>query len=218
MTDKIDLREIERRASKSYHEDGLIEIFIGGYLIWFGARFFLEVPPLFHIVPFSLLYNFVPLVGLWVWNYLKRMITFPRIGYVRFTAETRRRILRDSTIIIFTAGFVTLIGFFTLLGRPELTPWWVKLLNRYGLIFSGSVLAAMIALHGRIMNVKRLYMYSAASLVVFASGQFLLHMPSYSLHEKIGGVSIGFGMIMIGGGAFHLHGFLARYTNEGVTL
>ena len=217
MTDNIDLREIERRASKSYHEDGLIEIFIGGFLIWFGAPFLLEEPLLLNIVPF-LLYNFVPFVGIWVWNYLKRMITFPRIGYVRFTAETRRRISRDSLIVLITAGFVTLTGFFTLLGRPELTPWWVKLLNRYGLIFSGSVLAAMIALHGRIMNVNRLYTYSAASFVVFTSGQFLLHMPGYSLHEKIGVVSIGFGMIMIGGGAFHLHSFLTRYTNEGVTL
>lgn len=213
MTDKIDLKEIERRAYLSYHEDGLIDIFIGGYLIWFGASLLLEKPQLYNIVPFV-----VPLVGSLAWNYLKRRITFPRIGYVRFTAETRRRISRDSLIVTITAGFVTLTGFFTLLGRPELTPWWVKLLNRYGLIFFGSVLAAMLALHGRIMNVNRLSAYSVAAFVVFASGQFLLRMPGYGLWEKIGVVSIGFCMIMIGGGAFHLHGFLTKYTNEGVTL
>lgn len=213
MTDKIDLREIERRAYRSYHEDGLIDIFIGGYLIWFGASLLLEKPPLYNIVPFV-----VPLVGSLAWNYLKRRITFPRIGYVRFSDKTRRRITRDSLIVTITAGFVTLTGFFTLLGRPELTPWWVKLLNRYGLIFFGCVLVALLALHGRIMNVNRLHAYSVAVFVVFASGQFLLRIPGYSLWEKIGFVSIGFGMIMIGGGAFHLHGFLARYTNEGVTL
>ena len=33
LTDRIDLKDIERKAYTSYHEDGIIDIFIGGGLL-----------------------------------------------------------------------------------------------------------------------------------------------------------------------------------------
>ena len=67
------------------------------------------------------------------------------------------------------------------------------------------------------MSVRRLNAYSVASFIVFTSCHFLLHLPGYGLMENAGVACILFGMMMVVCGAFHLHGFLARYTNEGVT-
>lgn len=208
MGDEISLKELEQKAYLSYHEDGLIDLFIGGYLIFLGANAFMKMRSLSYIVPAA---------GFWVWSYVKRKVTFPRIGYVRFTDKTRRRIFTDLLIVDIIAAFVTLTGLFYLQGRPELTPWWVTLLNRNSQLFIGCVLATMLTLQGRIMTVSRLYMYSAATFIVFTLSHFLLHIPGYGIIENFGVACILIGIMITSCGSFHFHGFLVRYSKGSMT-
>jgi len=137
LSDDIDLEEIERRALTAYNEDGLLDIFIGGYLIFSGLKAFIQLE---HR---NILLSILPGLGVLLYREVKKLVTYPRIGYMKLTKERRARIARDSIIVILVAAFVTLTGLFTGMGAPENAPRWVLFLNKYNLIFQGVVLAFM---------------------------------------------------------------------------
>ena len=43
MTKEPDLREIERKAYMSYHQDGLLDIFVGVYILGFGLGIWADI-------------------------------------------------------------------------------------------------------------------------------------------------------------------------------
>ena len=52
MVNKIDLKEIERKAYLSYHQDGLLDIFIGMFIFAFGLYILSESDfPIIAVLP-----------------------------------------------------------------------------------------------------------------------------------------------------------------------
>jgi hypothetical protein len=46
MNDRINMKEIERKAYTAYHEDGLIDIVIGFFIMSFAMLIILDIPTL----------------------------------------------------------------------------------------------------------------------------------------------------------------------------
>jgi len=66
----------------SYHQDGLLDIFAGLYILGFGLGIAMQILWEFNfgiIMPSILLVTVLPL-----WFEAKRKVTVPRIGYVNF--------------------------------------------------------------------------------------------------------------------------------------
>ena len=208
MSDEIDLDEIERRAVAAYHEDGLLDIFTGGYLLFFGLMDFIQLE---HR---NILVSFLPGLGVLLYLEVKKLVTYPRIGYMKFTHERRARVARNSIIVIVVTGFVTLTGLFTGMGAPESAPWGVLLLNKYNLLFQGGVLAFIFFMLGKIMGVNRLYRYSVLSLLVFPAGYLYLDSPYMVTLQNMGTQCAIIGVVMVGYGALHLRRFIVRYPKE----
>ena len=208
LSDDIDLKEIERRALTAYHEDGLLDIFMGGFLLFIGLSAFTEFE---HR---SILVYIVPPLGTLLYDRAKKLVTYPRLGYVRFTKEMRARVARDAFIVLFVAGFVTLTGLFTGMGVPERAPWVILLLNRYNLLFQGGVLALIFLLLSTVMGVTRLRFYSVISLLVFSAGYLYLDSPFLVSLQNLGAPCVIIGTMMVGMGAYYLQGFLRRYPKE----
>jgi hypothetical protein len=208
LTDDVDLKEVERRALTAYHEDGLLDIFIGGYLLFFGFLTFTE----FEYRP--ILISIMAPLGTMFYHEVKKLVTYPRLGFMKFTKERRARVARDTIIVLFVAGFVTLTGLFTGMGAPESAPWGVLLLNRYNLLFQGGVLALILLALGRVMSVNRLYWYSVISLLVFSAGYLYLDSPFIVSLQSMGAPCAIIGVIMVGIGASHLRRFIGRYPKE----
>jgi len=208
LTEDVDLGEIERRAVAAYHEDGLMDVFMGGYLLFIGLSIFIE--PDYR--PF--LFSFVPPLGVVLYNYVKKRVTYPRLGYVGFTKERRARVARDTIVVLVVAGLVTLTGLFTGMGAPESASWWVLLLNRYNLLFQGGVLALIFLALGRIMSVNRLYWYSVISLLVFSAGYLYLGSPFIVSPQNLSVPCATIGVMMAGVGASHLRRFIEKYPRE----
>ena len=207
MSDEIDLKEMERRALTAYHEDGLLDIFWGGYLLFLGLVVFTPMEyRLIVVMPTAL--------GILLYDRAKKRVTYPRLGYVKFTKEMEARVLRDTIIVIFVAWFVTLAGLFTNMGVPERASWLVLFLNRYNLLFQGGVLALIFLMLGRIMSISRLYHYSVISLLVFSAGYFYLDSPYIVSLQNLGVPCAIIGLIMVGIGASRLQRFIGKYSKE----
>lgn len=81
MVKPVDIKEIERRAQRSFYEDGLMEIITGLFLTITGG---LINGRAWGILILSV---FVIFAGKRVINELKKRFIFPRIGYVSFPAD-----------------------------------------------------------------------------------------------------------------------------------
>ena len=82
MTKQNTLREIEKKAYMSYHQDGLLDIFVGLYALAFGLGMIADKTLEFGfgtIMPAILIAIVLP-----IWIEAKRKITMPRIGFVKF--------------------------------------------------------------------------------------------------------------------------------------
>jgi hypothetical protein len=104
MTTSLNLKEIERKAFRSVHQDGLWDIYIGGIIM--SMTVFAIPDDGENFTPQRLwLYMLGMLVfGLLFWGG-KKYLTVPRLGQVKFGAQRRRRSL---TMAIILAGIVLL--------------------------------------------------------------------------------------------------------------
>lgn len=178
MSFKIDLKEIERRANYAAYQDGLMEIFMGLFLVIFGGALTTNVAV---GVPFIVLVIFFanPLI-----ERIKKRYIYPRAGYVKLPPdpETTGKGIAI-TALVFVVILLGVMGismalmgedagldFFLTYIVPPLTgfmlaigPFWLG--QTYGLT-RGYVLAALFLLGGIAMPVFRIASgYQAVGLV-----------------------------------------------------
>lgn len=81
MSIKIDIKEIERRANYAAFQDGLMEIFLGLFLVFFGGA-------LMTNVTYVILLILATVFGVWpLIERLKRRYIYPRSGYVKLPSD-----------------------------------------------------------------------------------------------------------------------------------
>ncbi len=119
MSEKLDLKDIERRVHHSAYQDGLLELFLGGYLLLVGAMLAAES----KLTPSSvfLLFLLNPL-----FEQIKKRYIYPRVGYVKFRAEKEAD---PKGIVNGMIGFlVVLLGsigvFILLMGKEQGWNFW----------------------------------------------------------------------------------------------
>ena len=83
MVSDINLKEIQRRVYMTFFQDGLWDIFLGLFILGWGLSILTEAAYLPGI-------SFLGIYFV-IWG-IKKWLTYPRIGYVRFSATSRRRI------------------------------------------------------------------------------------------------------------------------------
>jgi hypothetical protein len=199
MTKQNTLREIEKKAYMSYHQDGLIDIVIGLYALAFGLGIVAGKILDFGfatIMPAILIAIVLP-----IWIQAKRKITMPRIGYVKFGAKGSNKLFA-----IFLGLMVAGLGVFfvfTLATVQNGRPVWIETVFQYGMIVIGLGSAIIASLFAYTMGLKRLYGYGLLTFALFASGHFLSVPFEYLL--------LTIGSVIIASGAALLVQFIRRY-------
>lgn len=118
MSQDIDSNEVERRVQRSFYRDGLMEIFLGLYLLLVGGM--LNSPwPVGLVV--LVIFLFKPAM-----EAVKKRLIYPRIGYVKFRPE-KESSPRDifavvGILILILAGSV--FGFVKVLGQDHGWTFW----------------------------------------------------------------------------------------------
>jgi len=104
MSTSLNLKEIERKAFRSVHQDGLWDIYIGGIVM--SMTVFANADDGENFTSQRLVIYMLGMLvfGLLFWGG-KKYITVPRLGLVKFGAHRRRRSL---TMAIILAGIVLL--------------------------------------------------------------------------------------------------------------
>lgn len=105
MTDKINLREIEKKAWKSFFQDGIWDITFGLLLLAFSVGAFMDTLAVNDGVRMAA-YIGIELIA-FAWLFIaKRYITVPRLGLVKFSNRRRKKRLWVS----FLVGLSVLLG------------------------------------------------------------------------------------------------------------
>ena len=211
MSEKLNLKELERKAWRSFFDDGLWDIYLGLLLALMGVSSFmnsLELTEAMHMgIYISLL--IVVMLGFWA---AKRFITVPRIGRVKFGTERRKRRIRTS-LVLFASVVFGFILFLVLGGvaRGDISrdlPWdviapaaWaLNMLLVFGLMgyfleferlyFIGLVYAIVLPLDSILRKETELrivsYMFVIAGFIIVAVGVVYLirFLRNYSIMQE----------------------------------
>ena len=203
MAKEPNLKEIEKKAYMSYHQDGLLDIFAGVYILGFGLGIYMTVMWEFVfgvIMPGILIATVLP-----IWIAAKRKITMPRIGFVNFG-------IRGATKL--TAIFIGLmvvglgaLSVFTLATFQGGSRQWLDLIFQNGMLIVGFGSLAVCFLFGYSMGLTRLYAYGLIAVIVLVIGHFMGIFLAYIL--------LALGLMVTVTGFALLIGFVRKYPLQG---
>jgi hypothetical protein len=163
------LREIEKKAYMSYHQDGLLDIFTGVYILGFGLGIWADITLEYgfgSIMPAILIATILP-----IWIAAKRKITMPRIGFVKFRTGGTAKVTA-----IFLGLMVVGLGVFlvfTLAASQSGLRHWLDLIFQNGMLVVGFGSLAVCVLFGHSMGLNRLYAYGLLAFVLLVIGHFI---------------------------------------------
>jgi hypothetical protein len=189
MVSDVNLKEIQRKVYMSFFQDGLWDIFLGLFIVGWGLSILTEAVYL----------PGVSFLGIYfaIWG-IKKWLIYPRIGYVRFSATSRRRITTRFVILLIA---VLLLGLLVgVLWGIGTRPQW--LVDYFPLIFNG-MLAAIVCFAAYWARVNRFYLYAA---LIFLGAVFHLWL---GIQWEFGFIVAGSIIVLIGLGI--LISFLRKY-------
>jgi hypothetical protein len=203
MTDEPNLKEIERKAYMSYHQDGLMDIFAGLYILGFGLGIFMQIIwdlGFGIIMPALLITTVLP-----IWIVAKRKITMPRIGYVNFGTRGANKL----TVVFIGTMVAGLFAFFafTFATSQSGLRQWLDLIVQNGMLIVGLGSLTVCTLFGYTMGLKRLYAYGLLAAISLVIGHFMGIFFGY--------IIMGLGTTVMVVGFVLLTNFVRKYPLKG---
>jgi hypothetical protein len=193
------LREVEKRTYMSYHQDGLIDVFVGMYILLFGLGTLLIT--LADFSTWFIIPAIFPAVVLPIWISAKKKITMPRIGFVKIGRKGSNKLM---SILIGTA--IAGLGMFMVFSFSADQAWAVTirdLIIPNSMLIIGVGAAAISGLFAYTMGLNRLYAYGLLTLVAFVSGHFISVPFAY--------FPLTIGIVLIVNGSILLMRFIQKY-------
>jgi hypothetical protein len=168
VTKEPNLKEIERKAYMSYHQDGLLDIFAGLFVLGYGFGIYIDIVWEFGfgtIMPAILFATVLP-----IWIVAKRKITVPRIGFINFGTRGANKLyaLFLGTMV---AGLFAFFAF-TLASSQSGLRQWHDLIFQNGMLILGIGSLAVCTIFGYSMGLKRLYAYGLLAMITLVIGHF----------------------------------------------
>jgi hypothetical protein len=182
----IDLKKLERKAFTSYHGDGIMDIFAGMWILFFGLFNMCTDKPWFGAGMF-------PVYGLPFFLLAKKKITVPRIGYVEFN-EQRRSLL--FLIYIWIAAIFTVFG---IVYYTENSPSWIyALLHDYPKVFFGIIVGLLFLVCAWVTRIIRFYLYALLIMAVMVIGHlFGPHIDYEYFPVVLGLIILSMGVLVL---------------------
>jgi hypothetical protein len=204
VTKEPNLREIEKKAYMSYHQDGLLDIFVGVYILGFGLGIWADMIVGFFgfgsIMPAILIATVLP-----IWIAAKRKITMPRIGFVKFGPGGTTKLTA-----IFIGLMVVGLGVFFVFTFASFQSGSLQLhdlIIQNGMLIVGFGSLAVCVLFGYSMGLKRLYAYGLLALIALVIGHFIGIFFAYIL--------VALGTTVVATGVALLISFVRKYPLQG---
>jgi hypothetical protein len=194
MSQKISLKEAERKAFRTIYNDGLWDVFLGCFFLMFAIAPFLS-PSLGDFWSSALFLPFWGLVFL-VIRLIRKYVVTPRVGVVKYGQARRNRLMKFSVVMLMVNVVALILGFVAATSFGRVSGQMTTII--FGLIFLiGFSIAAYF------LDFSRLYIYGLLVGLSPLVGEWLWSQ-GYATHH---GFPITFGitagiMILVGLSAF----------------
>ncbi len=150
MSNSIDLKEIEQKTYLSYHQDGLADLAAGFFIGGFGLDMALK-SSVFFLVAWLPIILVLP---------IRRLITYPRIGFVKFASARRRKISRGLLLLTIAGALSAILGGVAFLAVSGSLPGIKGWFDQYALLLLGALIASGLALIAFLFQISRFYAYA----------------------------------------------------------
>ena len=140
-----------------------------------------------------------------IWIGLKKRITVPRIGFVKF----KKTGATNKLTLMFVGTLVAGVFIFFLFAFASTQNWALNLRNimvQNGMLFIGSGVFLISTLFAYTIGLKRLFAYGTLSLIFFGALQFIVFPFEYAL--------LAIGVIVMLCGVVLLAKFVQKYPIE----
>jgi len=188
----VNLKDVEKRTYVAYHQDGIIDMFIGVYILVFTSGIIIN--NILEISTWFVAPAILPAIMVPLWISLKKKVTIPRIGYVKFKTSNTSRVTG-----LFLGTLVSGVLVFFLFAFSS-TQSWAQPIKE--MIVSNSMLVigigafAIASIFAYVVGLKRLYAYGVLALTFFAVAQIIVFPFEYIL-VTMGVTTICYGVILL---------------------
>jgi hypothetical protein len=201
MSGAFDIDGLERKAYLAYHEDGLVDILTGFILAYTGFFILSDVD--------TTLLNWFVIMAPLGYAGIKRRLTEPRIGHVKFGPGRRSRQQKVVMAVALIVNVLLVLSFFV--ERDSIFAPWRAVEPVWGVLIVGSGLISLILfMIGHFNEVSRFRWYTGLSVVMFTIAH-LLTDSSRGVFPRMAYAGIPLGLIMMTNGALNLWRFLQKY-------
>ena len=206
MSEKLNLKELERKAWRSFFDDGLWEIYLGVLLALMGVSSFMDSLKLTEATHMGIYISLLIIVMLGFWA-AKRFITVPRIGRVKFGTERKKRRIKTS-LVLFASVVFGFILFLVLDGvaRGDISrdlPWKVIVPAAWALN-----MLLVFGLMGYFLEFERLYFIGLVYAIVLPLDAILQKAAEMRIAPYM---FVCAGFIIVAVGIIYLRRFLRNY-------
>lgn len=188
MNQKINLKEIERKAYTSYHQDGVIDITIAFVILLFSVIMLGDIYLLGSIGGAS------GILAISLYAGFKKLLTVPRIGYVKFPQQRAQRMTAVAVALGTLSALMGLVAFVQTTSQG--TPDWLLLLIENYMLTIGTAVAALFMFAGYAFKTNRMYAYALLTLVMFVAGHFI-YFPLYYYLTALGSIILACGLFLM---------------------
>ena len=164
MTQKMDLKNLERKAWTAYFDDGILDITAGLFILAFGIGMTTKYSSL-TVVSWMVIFFFAA---------AKKSITLPRVGLVKFSPERERRIKKETLFYVVFFTITALLGlvFFIAL-TSDISSSIKTIIGELALVTYVLIIAAGLCFVAYWKQIPRFYVYGGLTLVVVLVGLFI---------------------------------------------
>lgn len=192
--DTPQLAQIEQRTYRTFVDDGLIDIFVGIFLLNLGF---------IRDTNFDFMTVVVVATSYLLWKILRHVLIEPRIGYVQLHSHRKSKLLRGRQLVV-RSFFLVLLAMVGILWIFDGS--WRTSFGDLRPIVGGFCYGIPLAVGGILFEMRRLLGYSAI-LIVFGFFEYGFDLPMSTSMFVPGGFVILIGLIL-------LVTFLRRYPTK----
>ena len=196
MSEKLNLKELERKAWRSFFDDGLWDIFLGLLLATMGVSGLLDHSSLTENWAMTIYIGLLVVIMLSFWL-AKRFITVPRIGRVKFGHKRKVRRIKTALVLFVSVVFGLIVMFLTAATGSGIMPaiWAINMLVVFGAM-------------GYFLDFERLYFIGLMYAIAIPLNEILIALEVIRIGPYIFFVC---GAITVAMGIFYLVRFLNNY-------
>lgn len=172
MTQNINFKDLQQKTYLAYHKDGLIDTLVGLGILGFGLNMATDSSAFIVLswIPFIL---YAP---------LKKMITVPRLGYVKFDSERTTSVKMTKMMFVGVATLALFLGLFVFARGDSMAADMSALFKKYHMLLLGSFVAIAFVVGAALSGIKRFYVQAGLALLVLIGGIELgIEEPVYVL-------------------------------------